>query len=325
MNLLVLGGGQFVGRHIVDAALKRGHKVWTFSRGQTNADLFPEVQKLIGDRTEGNLVALKGHTWDAVMDVNGYVPRIVRESAELLKGNVGRYLFISTVSVYSDPNRCGEDGPVKILSDPSVEEVTGETYGSLKAFCEDGVREIYGPQASIVRPHLVVGPHDPTGRFTYWPYRAWLGGEMLIPGRPDNPFQFVDARDLGAFVVRLVENHTPGTFNGARPHIQMGELVKALSTATNRAFEPVWVDAAFLEAQQIQPWADLPGWIPASSADAGLSKTPTEKSIAAGLELRPVLETVRDTLQWARTLPEVKTAAITAVREAEVLKAWKEG
>jgi 2'-hydroxyisoflavone reductase len=332
MDLLILGGGQFVGRYIVEAcvslresseaALGRGHRVSTFSRGKTNPGLFPQAEKLIGDRQAGDLEALRGRSWDAVVDVNGYLPREVRQSAELLKDRVGRYLFISTVSVYADPSNTAENGPVQKLDDPSVEEVTGATYGGLKALCEEVVQEVYGERATVVRPHLVVGPHDHTGRFTYWPWRAAQGGEMLFPGTPQTPVQFVDVRDLAAFTLHLLETGTPGIFNGARPHISMGELVEALGEATHHAFGPTWVDWLFLKAHGVRPWMDLPAWFPADDPASGLSRTPTAKSEAAGLKFRSVLETVSDTLEWAKSLPEVKTAGLSREREAELLHAW---
>lgn len=324
MDLLVLGGRQFVGRYIVEAALERGHRVFTFSRGKTNPGLFPQAEKLIGDRRVGDLEALRGRYWDAVVDVNGYLPREVRQSAELLEDRVGRYLFISTVSVYADPSNTAENGPVQKLDDPSVEEVTNATYGGLKALCEEVVQGIYGERATVVRPHLVVGPHDPTGRFTYWPWRAAEGGEMLFPGTPGTPVQFIDVRDLAAFTLHLLDSGTPGVFNGARPHIRMGELVEALSATTHHAFEPIWVDWPFLKAHGVRPWVDLPAWFPAEDSASGLSQTPTAKSEAAGLKARSVLETVQDTLEWAQSLPEVKTAGLSRERETELLQAWRQ-
>ncbi|RIH88244.1 NAD-dependent epimerase/dehydratase family protein [Calidithermus roseus] len=319
MNLLVLGGGQFVGRHIVEAALERGHTVSSFSRGKTNPQLFPQVRKLIGDRRAGDLGALEQGTWDAVVDVNGYFPRELRQSTSLLRGRVGRYLFISTVSVYADPNRTDEDGPVRQVENPETQEMTPEVYGGLKAICEDIVRQAYGEQATIVRPHLVVGPHDHTGRFSYWPWRAAQGGEMLFPAPPEDAMQLIDARDLAAFVVHLLEQDTPGTYNGARPHFTLAELRSALAQATGNAFEPVWVDAGFLQQQGVRPWVDLPAWIPGD----GLSHTPTGRSQQAGLKYRSLLETVQDTLTWLKNLPEVRVVGISREREAELLEAWK--
>lgn len=322
MNLLVLGGGQFVGRHIVEAALERGHRVSTFSRGQTNPGLFPQAEKLLGDRRAGDLEALRGRSWDAVVDVNGYLPREVRQSAELLEDRVGHYLYISTVSVYADPANTAENGPLQQLDLPGVEEVTGATYGGLKALCEGAVQQVYTGRATIVRPHLVVGPHDPTGRFTYWPWRAAQGGERLFPGTPEAPIQFIDARDLAAFVLHLLESRTGGVFNGARPPVRMGELAEALGEVTHHAFVPTWVDWPFLKAHGVQPWADLPAWLPPDEPDAGLCQIPTARSEAAGLSFRSLLETLTATLEWARSLPEVRLAGLSPEREAELLQAW---
>lgn len=324
MDLLVLGGRQFVGRYIVEAALERGHRVFTFSRGKTNPGLFPQAEKLIGDRRAGDLEALRGRCWDAVVDVNGYLPREVRQSAELLEDRVGRYLFISTVSVYADPSNTAENGPVQKLDDPSVEEGDQchlrRVEGPLRGGGAGDLRRTGYGRA----PPSGSGATRPTGRFTYWPWRAAEGGEMLFPGTPGTPVQFIDVRDLAAFTLHLLDSGTPGVFNGARPHIRMGELVEALSATTHHAFEPIWVDWPFLKAHGVRPWVDLPAWFPAEDSASGLSQTPTAKSEAAGLKARSVLETVQDTLEWAQSLPEVKTAGLSRERETELLQAWRQ-
>ena len=217
VKLLVLGGTRFVGRHLVEAALARGHEVTLFNRGN-HPEVFPEVEGLIGDR-DGDLGALENRTWDAALDTSGYVPRLVRDSAERLRDAVGHYTFISTVSVYPDtlPPHADEDARVRGLEDPLTEEVTNGTYGGLKVLCEEAVREIYGARSLVIRPGLVVGPYDPTDRFTYWPVRVAEGGEVLAPGVPEAPVQFIDARDLAAWTLGMIEGRETGTYNAVSP------------------------------------------------------------------------------------------------------------
>src|SRR5882724_819086 len=216
MKLLVLGGTKFLGRHAVEAAVAGGHEVTIFTRGQTNAELFPEVEHLVGNR-DGDLDALRGRAFDGVVDTSGYVPRIVRQSAELLRDQVGRYVFVSSISVYDDFSEpLSESTPVAELADPSTEEIM-EHYGALKAACERVVEELYGDRSARVRAGLIVGPYDPTDRFTYWPRRIALGGEVLGPGDPGAPVQFIDARDLAAWLVQLALEGPGGTYNATGP------------------------------------------------------------------------------------------------------------
>lgn len=319
MKLLVLGGGRFVGRHLVEAAVSAGHEVTTFSRGQTPTPWFAG-QQLFGDRRAGNLAALQDQTWDAVIDVNAYILREVRDSVQMLNGKVGRYLFVSTISVLADPQQNSEEGPVLGLDDPHTEEVTGQTYGGLKALCEQEVIQAFGEQATVLRPHLVVGPHDPTGRFSYWPWRAAQGGSMLFPAPPDTPMQWIDARDLAQFGLKLLEQNTPGVFHGAAPSETALSLAKALQQ--HAPITPVWVDQNFLQEQQVQPWADLPAWLPANHPGSALAQVSPAKSQAAGLQTRPLGQTVADTLAWLKSLPEVKTAGLTLEQEQSLLQLW---
>ena len=212
MKLLILGGTKFLGRHAVDAALAAGHEVTTFTRGQTNPELHPEIEHLHGDR-DGSLDALAGRTWDGVVDTSGYVPRIVRRSAELLRDSVARYVFVSSISAYGDFSApITEETPVAELEDPDTEEIM-ESYGALKAACERVVEGVYGDRSARVRAGLIVGPFDPTDRFTYWPRRIAAGGTVLAPGDPEAPVQFVDARDLAAWLVHVALD---GTATGTR-------------------------------------------------------------------------------------------------------------
>ena len=249
MRLLVLGGTKFLGRAAADEALRGGHEVTLFNRGETNPELFPDAEHLHGDR-DGNLDALRGRDWDAVIDPSGYVPRIVRASAELLQDAVGHYVFVSSVSVYRDFSRAhfDETAPRIELEDPGVEEVM-EHYGGLKALCEDVVAEVYPGRSANVRAGLIVGPHDPTDRFTYWPVRVARGGEVLAPGRPGRPAEFVDARDLGAWLVTVAEQRTSGAFNATRDGLTMGEVLETCRAVSGSDATFTWVDEPFLLAR----------------------------------------------------------------------------
>src|SRR5919204_586040 len=241
MKLLVLGGTLFLGRAVVESALAGGHDVTIFTRGQTAPELFPEAERLQGDR-DGDLGALEGRSWDAVVDTSAYVPRVVRQSAELLRDNVEHYTFVSTVSVYGpQPGRVTEETPVRRPEDPETEDVQNR-YGELKTLSEDVVNEVFGERAAIVRPGLIVGPHDPTNRFTYWVTRVAKGGEVLAPGRPDRPIQFVDARDVAEWMLRMADEQRGGVFNatGPEPPVTMGELLETCEQVSGSGARLVW-------------------------------------------------------------------------------------
>lgn len=317
MNILVLGGTRFVGRHIVEAALAQGHHVTTFTRGKS--ELIPGAEALVGDR-DTNLEPLEGRSWDAVIDTSGYVPRIVRQSAELLAGHTQFYAFISTISVYQRSRTpISEDSGLQTLSDPAVEQITGETYGGLKVLCEAVVREVYPGRSSILRPTLVVGPHDPTDRFTYWIRRFREGGKVLLPGKPELGFQVIDARDLARFTLHTVEQQIAGTFNVVAPPYTWGSLVEALQAATGQQTQPIWADEAWLLEQKVAPWADLPAWIPQSAEDVGLMQIQPRRALAAGLTLHPLSQTVTDTVAWDATRSEPLKAGLKREREAELI------
>jgi 2'-hydroxyisoflavone reductase len=324
MKLLVLGGTAFLGRHLVEAALDRGHDVTLFNRGRTNPDLFPGVERLNGDR-DGGLEPLRGRRWDVVVDPSGYVPRVVRLSSELL-GESGLYVFISTGSVY--PLQAldrSEDGPVDTMADPASEDVQAH-YGALKALCEEVVDGVFGERALVVRSGLIVGPFDPTGRFTYWALRLGRDGEVLGPGAPDRNVQFIDARDQAAWILDMAEAGRGGTFNVAGPArpLPFGELL-------GRCSGPVtWVDDQFLLDEGVRPYTEMPLWVPAS---VGRLNMPIERALAAGLRHRDVDETIRDTRAWAEsqdgTAGQVdaggrvrRPTAMTRDREAELLERW---
>jgi 2'-hydroxyisoflavone reductase len=224
MRILIIGGTCFLGRHLVEAALARNHELTLFNRGKSNPDLFRQLETILGDReTDVKKLQQAGRNRDSVIDVAGYVPRIVRLSAEVLKENVGRYIYISSISVYSNFRKAGitESDPVGKIDDEATEEITEETYGPLKALCERAVQDIYGERALIIRPGLIVGPHDPTDRFTYWPTRVARGGDVLAPQKPEVPIQIIDVRDLSDFALKLIEENASGIYNATGPDYEL--------------------------------------------------------------------------------------------------------
>jgi 2'-hydroxyisoflavone reductase len=319
MRILVLGGTQFLGRHTVDAALTRGHDVTLFNRGQTRPELFPEVEKLRGDR-DGDLGALSGRAFDAVVDTSGYVPRLVRQTLEAL-ADVGHYTFVSSISVYADVSTPPtESSPVVELKEPTEE--WREAYGELKADCEDVVRERF-PEAFIPRPGLIVGPCDPTGRFTYWPQRLADGGHALAPAPPDADAQLIDARDLAAWIVRAAEDGLAGTYNAIDRPTTRRTMFETCSNVAGGGAELVWVDPEFLLEQEVGEWMELPLWL-ASPEYAGMLSIQPDAAFSAGLETRPLAETVRDTLAWVRSgeAPDDAPAGLDRAKELAVLDAW---
>lgn len=327
MKILILGGTVFLGRHLVDAACARGHAVTIFTRGQHEADPAPEVEWLRGNR-DGDLGALVGRQWDVAIDTSGYVPRVVRDSARLLAPTVGRYLFVSSVSAYDEARlRPGfdEEYPLATLEDPTTEEVTGETYGALKALCERAAEEALPGRAVIIRPGLIVGPYDPSDRFTYWPHRIARGGMVLAPGRPEAPVQFIDVRDLAAWIVRLAEAGTVGTFNATGPAnpLTMAMVLETCRAVSGSDAELVWMDEAFLLGQGVGPWIEVPLWVPEAEG-VNVSAVSISRALAAGLTFRPLAETVRDTLAWDATRPadQAWRAGLPPDRERELLAAW---
>ena len=333
MDILILGGTVFLGRHLVHAALTRGHRITLFHRGQHNAGLFadePMVDVLHGDR-DGGLHSLRGRRWDAVIDTCGYVPRLVHDAATLLADQVEHYTFISTISVYPDPVRPGltEADPVGILDEPTTETVTGATYGPLKALCEQAAEDAMPGRVLTIRPGLIVGPHDPSDRFTYWPVRVQRGGAILAPGNPDQEIQFVDVRDLAQWTIRMVEARTVGIFNATGPAEPL-TMARFLAACAGVIWPPdnpppgrfTWVDEAFLLGEDVGPYVDMPLWVPA--ADAGLEQVNCAKALAAGLTFRAQAETIRATLDWAaaRSADHLWRAGLTPEREAQLLAKW---
>jgi 2'-hydroxyisoflavone reductase len=327
MRILLIGGTRFVGRHLVEAALERSHEVTLFNRGKSNPGLFPQLETILGDR-EQDVDKLKGRIWDVVIDVAGYIPRIVRLSAEVLEKSVSRYVFISSLSAYGDFKKVGidESYPVGKLEDETIEEINGETYGPLKALCERAVQDIFGGERTlIVRPGLIVGPHDPTDRFTYWPVRVARGGEVLAPQKPEAIIQVIDGRDLAEFIIRLVQENASGVYNATGPDYELtiGKLLEVSKQVSGSDANFHWGSLEFLKQNKVEPWSDMPAWIPDDEEGLGFSRIDISKAINAGLKFRPLEETVRDTLTWAQRRPNDHEwrAGLTAEREAEVLAA----
>jgi 2'-hydroxyisoflavone reductase len=317
VRLLLLGGPRFLGRALADAALAGGHELTFFNRGQTNTELYPEVERIVGDRS-GDLGALAGREWDAVIDTCGYLPSVVRASAEALSGS-GLYCFVSSVSVYADFSvPTSEESPVAALGDLSDDEVTAETYGPLKALCEEAVRDVFRERALVVRPGLIVGPHDPTGRFTYWPHRVARGGEVLAPGPPERPTQVIDVRDLAEWTVALCERGASGTYNATHPGVSFSELLETCRDVSASDASTTWVTDAFLLEEGVGEWMELPLWL-ADPALAAADKVDVGRALAAGLTFRPLAETVKGTLELATT---VEGVGLTTEREAALLAAW---
>ena len=334
MKILILGGTGFTGPYQVKYALSRGHKVTTFNRGKSHPGELPaEVEQLIGDRN-GKLDALKNRQWDVVIDNPTTVPAWVRDAAQILKGNVERYVFVSTISVYGEVKTgVDENAPTEKYegADPYKETIEAvraagfKTYGPLKALSEKEVEKWFPGKALIIRPGLIVGPRDETDRFTYWPVRLDRGGEVLAPGDQNDPVQFIDARDLAEWTIRMVEDRESGIYNATGPAkpLGVGEMLDGIKTAEKSNATFTWVNEDFLTEQKVGPWSDMPVW---TGKDSGLARTSIDKALGKGLTFRPLAETTRDTLAWFKSLPAERQskmkAGLTPEREAEVLAAF---
>ena len=330
LHILILGGTSFIGPHQVSRALERGHTITLFNRGRTNTHLFPEVEKLIGDRQD-DLSALEGRTWDAVIDNSATNPSWVRRSARLLKDSVGTYLFTSTRSVTSDFSRLGMtalDAPVYSVDSWTEEDEAQMGYGLKKSMAEKEARQVFGNQALIIRPGLIVGPGDTTDRFTYWPVRLDRGGEVLAPGDPEGPVMFIDARDLGEWYIHLLEHEVTGTFMALGPEepLTFSGLLEGIGKGVEAEATFTWVDTDFLLEQGVRPYSHMPLWQPARGRNVGFNRFNLSRILATGIKYRPLPVTAKDTLEYHKSRPEEHRsrlrAGITAEREAELLKAW---
>jgi 2'-hydroxyisoflavone reductase len=306
----VLGGTKFLGRAIAGDALARGHELTLFTRGTTNPDLFPEAERIRGDRKR-DLAAIEGRTWDAVIDTSGYAPADVRASAELLRDS-GRYVFVSSVSVYADfSSGPTEESPTAELGSMPEDELAADysNYGPLKALAEAEVERVFGDRALIVRPGLIVGPHDPTGRFTYWAHRLARGGELLAPAPPERASQFIDVRDLAAWILDAAERSLTGTYNATNEGVSWSELLAGA--------EVTWVADEFLQEHEVGPWMELPLWIP-DPEWVGMHSIDVGRAVAAGLRFRPLEKTIRG----AAEAPLQDGVGLTPEREGDLLAAW---
>ncbi|MEO6871682.1 MAG: NAD-dependent epimerase/dehydratase family protein [Chthoniobacterales bacterium] len=339
LKILILGGTGFIGPYEVKYALARGHEVTVFNRGKTHPGELPAgVEQLIGDRN-GQLDALKNRKWDVVIDNPTMLPKWVHDAAEILQGNVERYIFISTISVYDNVSKPGVDetAPVAKYTGADPMKETRDTviashfalYGPLKALSEKEVEKWFPGKSLIIRPGLIVGPGDETDRFTYWPMRIDRGGEILAPGEPSDPVQIIDARDLAEWTIRMAEQGTTGTYNATGPdkRLTMGGMLDGIKAALDaKGAKFTWVPAKFLEEHKVSPWSDMPVWVPPSSEDGGTGSISNARAVAKGLTFRPLAVTARDTLAWFKSQPKARQektkGGLTKDREAEVLAAW---
>jgi nucleoside-diphosphate-sugar epimerase len=340
LRILFIGGTGFIGPHMVRRAQVRGHKVTLFNRGRTNPGLFPNVEKLVGDR-DGGLGVLKGRTWDAVIDTSGYIPRVVKDSVDLLAGKVHRYVFISSGDAYASFSQVGldENAPLDVLDDPKSEDAS-KHYGAFKAICEQTVRTTYAGRHTILRPGWIIGAGDYNDISSYWPMRIDRGGEVLAPGTPDDPTQYIDPEDLGRFVIKSIEEDINGTFNIMGPASPMGwgEFLYGIRAVTSAPVKFTWVDADWLAEQKVLPWTDLPIWWPPRDdyqqppmfepGGKGFAQMSAAKAIAAGLTFRPLADTARDIIAEYKSRPPRKPNprglrfGLAPEREAELLAAW---
>jgi nucleoside-diphosphate-sugar epimerase len=335
LRILILGGTGFTGPYQVRYALSRGHKVTTFNRGKTHpGELPPEVEQLIGDRN-GQLDALKGRQWDVAIDNPTTLPAWVRDAAQILKGNVDRYVFISTISVYGEAKTGpDENAPTEKYegADPYKETLEAmkasgyKTYGPLKVLSEKETEKWFPGKTLIIRPGLIVGPRDETDRFTYWPVRIERSGEVLAPGSQNDPVQFIDARDLAEWTIRRAENRETGIYNATGPGkpLAIGEMLDQIKGAFSSDATFTWVPADFLGKQKVEAWSDMPVW---TGEESGMARTNITRALAKGLTFRPLAETARDTLAWFKSQPQDRQsklrAGLTPEREAEVLAQWR--
>jgi 2'-hydroxyisoflavone reductase len=339
LNILILGGTGFTGPFQVKYALARGHKITVFNRGKTHPGVLPEgVDQLSGDRSTGDVSALKGHKWDVVIDNPTMLPKWVRDVGQILQGNVDRYIFISTISVYGDVPKPGLDESAALANYDGKDAMkeTRETviaskfalYGPLKALSEKEAEKWFPGKTCIIRPGLIVGPGDETDRFTYWPWRVARGGEVLAPGAPSDPVQFIDARDLAEWTIRMAEQKATGAYNATGPAtpLSVGRMLEMIKEGVGSNAKFTWAPADFLEKEKVAPWSDMPVWVPPTGEDGGLGAVSIKQALEKGLTFRPLEETARDTLTWFRAQPKERQeklkAGLTPERETEVLAAW---
>ncbi len=324
MNILILGGTVFLGRQLVKSASDRNHEVTLFNRGIRNPDLFPDIEKLRGDRN-GNLDSLKGRTFDAVIDTSGHLPKSVRRSAEILKDS-GHYIFISSISAYKDFSRNGmnEDAETATVTDGNIDEMTMENYGALKAMCEKEAEEVFKDRALNIRPGLIVGENDWSDRFTYWIHRIDRGGKVLAPDAKKSHTQFIDVKDLADWIIRMAEGKKSGLYNATGPdyNLTLEKLFDECKKVSGNGAEIEWVSEKFLLDENVAPWTEIPLWVP--EEEQGVNNVDVSKAIGDGLTFRALAQTIKDTIEFDRTRKDhTLRAGLKPERENELLKIWE--
>lgn len=342
MRILILGGTGFTGPHQVRYAVSRGHQVTVFNRGRSQAELPDGVEQLRGDRNTGDLTSLEGRSWDVVIDNPTTLPFWVRDAGRVLENATEHYIFISTISVYADASQPGRDEDTPLLQyegenalaetqETMRAEGGGQLYGPLKAVSEREAERWFPGKTTVIRPGLIVGPGDQSGRFTYWPVRIHRGGEVLAPNSPADAVQIIDARDLAEWTIRMAETKTTGIFNATGPAtpLTIGGMLDGIESALGSDATFTWVPASFLEEHEVRGWSHLPVWVPPQDDNAGFARVGIRRALAAGLTFRPLAETAAATLAWVQSQPEERRAellgaSLTAEREQELLRAWHE-
>ena len=330
MDILVIGGTQFLGRYVVSSAISSGHKITMFNRGKSNFDLFPEVETIVGDRSTNDLEKLKYRKWDIVIDTCGYFPIDLENISQILKNNIGKYIFISSCSVY-DLNFEGyanENAKTVTMPDKAdPNERNFEHYGAKKFLCENKVVNNFGEQHSIIiRPGLIVGPHDQSYRFPYWPERFNEGGEILAPGKPTSPVQIIDVRDLAEWIVSLANKSRSGVFNAVGPTDLNKETFFTICQKTiKKEVALKWISEDILLENNVKPWLEIPLWL--TDDDIGMFKISNQKAITEGLAYRQIETTILDTLNWSLTKTDEKyrSNALTRELEHEIIRSVKRG
>ncbi len=328
LNVLILGGTNFLGPHLAEELHQRGHEITLFHRGTPSSHSLEYASHLYGDR-EGSLKALEGKRWDAVIDTSGHLPRIVESSSKILSQATEHYTFISTIGVYEDflTSNINESHPVAKLENENDEEITEKNYGALKAKCEQVIQSYFPHHSLIIRPGLIVGPYDTTGRFTYWPRRIIKGGEILAPGDPKQQVQFIDARDLAKWIVDMIEKKSTGIYQATGPStpLTFEQFLQTCMKHSQKEAQLYWVDEKFLLDQQVQDWTDLPLWLASKRNMPGFQKMDITKAIQAGLTFRPLSETIADTLSWDLSQSnEKKFTGLEQEKEKKLLQIWKD-
>lgn len=321
LKILILGGTHFLGIHLTEELVNRGHEVTLFNRGTRKID-FP-VEQLQGDR-DGDLEALRGHHWDAVIDTSGHLPRIVEQSAKMLENATHHYVFLSTIGVYKDfkVSSIDEFYPLATLADSTTEEISEATYGALKALCEAKVQQYFPNRSLIIRSGLLIGPYDPTDRFTYWVRRVARGGTILAPAHQQA--QFIDARDLAKWIVSMIERRATGIYNATGRSFDLEYVLQECQNVVDRQDPIIWVNEEFLIAQNVQDWVELPLWLSMRRSMPGFIKIGSHKAFQAGLHTRPLSETISAILEWDITRNEPKLhAGLDPQKETKLLEIWE--